>query len=111
MKEANMMERPRHLKIVSRGNELPENGRTRIRPGPSISEEPWKIWASRMWSEVARVHTLMDQVSSGMPELILDPSADSDHSHPRDAELRTLQAYYRGLRFAIDCHSDVASRY
>jgi len=62
-----------------------------------------------MWKEVERVHSLMDQVNSGMLDVLLEQSEDSAPAPTREAELRILQAYYKGLRFAIECHRDCAS--
>jgi len=102
-------EQHRHLKIVGRGDELPENSRARNPAGRSKSQESWKNWADKMWSEVARVHSLMDQVSSEMPDKVLERPADSIRVLENDAALRVLQAYYKGLRFAIDCQKDFAN--
>jgi hypothetical protein len=68
-----------------------------------MSDEDWKKWSEKMWSEVARVHTLMDQVSAGIPSTPLEQPADSIRALETDAAMRVLQAYYKGLRFAIDC--------
>jgi hypothetical protein len=102
-------EQHRHLKIVGRGAELPENGRKRNPAGQSRSGESWKSWADKMWSEVARVHSLMDKVSAEMPDRASEQPADSIRVLETDAALRVLQAYYKGLRFAIDSQKDFAN--
>jgi len=97
------VEQRRQLRIVSRGGKLPENG-PRERTGTALSNHR-EQWVTRMWGEVERVHSLMDQVNTGMLQQSTDPTKDLR----RDIELRILQAYYKGLRFAIDCRKDFAN--
>jgi hypothetical protein len=104
-------EQRRHLRIVSRGGKLPQNSRARFPTGQSMPEDGDNRdnWVTRMWREVERVHSLMDQVNSGMLDMLLEQSDDRGPSPTREAELRILQAYYKGLRFAIECHRNYAS--
>jgi len=103
------LEQRRQLKIVSRGGKLPENGPSREQTRNSRSGEDVESWSARMWGEVERVHSLMDQVSTGMLDMLLQQSTDPQRDLPREVELRILQAYYRGLRFAIDCRKELAN--
>jgi len=103
------MEQRRQLRIVSRGGKLPESGQPRDQTRKSLSGQDVENWSSRMWGEVERVHSLMDQVSTGMLDMLLQHSPDQARDFPREIELRILQAYYKGLRFAIDCQKDFAN--
>ena len=101
-------EQRRQLRIVSRGGKLPENSQARDRNGTALSEDREK-WVTRMWGEVERVQSLMDQLSTGMLDMLLHQSTDPTRNLPREIELHILQAYYKGLRFAIDCRKDFAN--
>ena len=103
------VEQRRNFRIVRRGGQLPESSKMRDQSGKSLSAEDVADWSIRMWGEVERVHSLMDQVSAGMLDVLLQQSNDPARNLPREIELRILQAYYRGLRFAIDCQKDFAS--
>jgi hypothetical protein len=100
------LERRSQLKIVDRG----------IADGPIpvayplLKKNHAKEWADEMWSEIARVHGLIDKVNAELSQLVSDDSMHALKVLEKNTEMRVLQAYYKGLRFAIDRQKEIAGR-
>jgi len=68
-----------------------------------------KVEVFNLMHELARAGAAILMVSSEMPDKVPERPADSIRVLENDAALRVLQAYYKGLRFAIDCQKDFAN--
>jgi hypothetical protein len=62
----------------------------------------WDKLVEEIWDEIARTHTLIDQVSDELSQLVNDDCSEPLQILEKNAESRVLQAYYRGLRYAFD---------
>ncbi len=102
------VERRSRLKVLNRNRRIVED---RIQ---GFSSQPvtdrWKEWADDLWSEIARVHALVDKVNAEVSQMISDDSMHALQVIEKNAELRVLQAYYKGLRYAIDRQKEIAGR-
>jgi hypothetical protein len=100
-------ERRSRLKILNRGRRPQERNH-------NFSSQPtndrWKEWADDVWSEIARVHVLVDKVNAEVSCMLSDDSMHALQVLEKNAELRVLQAYYKGLRFAVDRQKEIAGR-
>ena len=94
------IERRADLKIVNRGRGSVEFN-PKKRHSRSALGHPHN-WEDEIRNEISRVHALMDMLKCEADRLICDDSMHAIRVLEKNAELRELQAYYKGLRFAID---------
>ena len=100
------IERRTGLKIVDRSHNSVEFNRKK-RHTRSALEHPHN-WEDEIRNEISRVHALMDMLKCEADRLICDDSMHAIRVLEKNAELRELQAYYKGLRFAIDRQKECA---
>jgi hypothetical protein len=100
-------ERRSRLKVLNRSRR-PENHNHNFSSQPT--SDRWKEWADDVWSEIARVHGLVDKVNAEVSRMVSDETMHALQVLEKNAELRVLQAYYRGLRFAVDRQKEIAGR-
>jgi len=102
------VERRSQLKILKRGHRVAEDRSQGV--SSQSTKSRWKEWADDLWSEIARVHALVDKVNAELSQLMSNDSMHALQILEKDSELRVLQAYYKGLRFAIDRQKEIAGR-
>ena len=80
-------------------------------PFPAQSaRDGWMEWADDLWNEIARVHALVDKVEAEMGRMLSDDRMHAIQVLEKSSEVRELQAYYKGLRYAIDRQKEIAER-
>lgn len=102
------VERRSRLKVLNRNRRIVED-RTQAFSSQPVTDR-WREWADDLWSEIARVHALVDKVNAEVGQMISDDSMHALQVIEKNAELRVLQAYYKGLRYAIDRQKEIAGR-
>lgn len=100
-------ERRSRLKVVNRGRRTIQD---RNSSSYTQSSDRWIEWADGLWNEMARVHALVDKVNAEMSRMVADDSMHALQVIEKNAELRVLHAYYKGLRFAIDRQKEIAGK-
>ena len=102
------MERRSRLTILKRGHR-----RISVQDSPFPEQSArarWVEWAEDMWNEIARVHTLVDKVDAEIGRMTSDDRMHAIQVLEKNSELRELQAYYKGLRYAIARQKEIAER-
>ena len=102
------VDRRARLKVLNRSRRTAED-RSQSHE-PRSSADRWTEWADGLWNEIARVHALVDKVNAEMSRMVADDSMHALQVIEKNAELRVLHAYYRGLRFAIDRQKEIAGK-
>ena len=100
-------ERRSRLTILKRGHRNIEIDGSSF---PTRPRDRWVEWADDLWTEIARVHALVDKVDAEIGRMMSDDSMHAIQVLEKNAEVRELQAYYKGLRYAIDRQKEIAGR-
>ena len=107
-KESRSMEtqRRRQLRTVVDRGQLVGDSERREEDCQTQAEECWNLLADNLTSESSRVRALIDQVEAEVTDKVLDDSTHVFLMLEKDAQLRVLKAYYKGLRYALDHHRE-----
>jgi hypothetical protein len=96
------------LKVLNGGRRSVED-QSRSRASQP-SNDGWIEASDGLWSEIARVNALVDKVNAEMNRMVADDSVHALQVIEKNAELRVLHAYYKGLRFAIDRQKEMSRK-
>lgn len=102
------MQRRNQLRIVNGDDDKLRKRPARVDSLDSKKDDRTR-WSDEMLSEISRVHALVDMVNGELSRMFSDDSMHALKVIEKNTELRELQAYYKGLRFAVDLQKEIAA--